>query len=812
MPQQILIAEQLRIAAVLSDERVDELIVAQCQHQIGDIYLGTVENVHPGIDAAFVNIGESEKNGFIHVSDLGPLRLQQRAASITELLEPRQKVLVQVMKEPTGTKGPRLTGNIALPGRFLVLQPSVQGVNLSRRISSEPERNRLRALAVLIKPPGAGLLVRTEAAGVSEEKLIEDLNVLIKQWEAIQQAAENAQPPVLLNRDDDFLQRSLRDHYCPDLTRVLVDSKAAVARARAFLGSDAETVVVEHLADAEQLLEQFRVTATIADALKPRVNLPSGGYVVIEPTEALTVIDVNSGSFTRSANARETVLWTNCEAATEIARQLRLRNLGGIVIVDFIDMDSRRDQLLLLEHFTTAMRDDKARPQIAQLTELGLVELTRKRLGQNIYEVFSRQNPGGSGPGQMATLPGLAQLQPLATLPGIVRSTTLTPASPSAAAAPDASNGSGRRRRRGGGGRGGLATVESSTTAPDVGGDDTATETATEAATNRASEPEVVTVPMNIEQEVVYSWMGFNPMLLANPSYKEAQNVQARVVGPQDNGNGVTPGAQEPPAARPARRRRQRNAAGETTSNGVDQSKATAAEQQGAKAAESPSPRTRSRRRATAEPPATTVARQESPAATASPSDPAPPVTQAPKPVAARVSKPAAVTHVPKPMATQAPKPASPPVPARSAAAVKPSAVVSTPTPVRSAAPTRSTVTPQSAVTAQSTAAAKATASTVAEPSRTIVEIKPKASRSTSAPTPVPSSIKEVPKPIPVAAATPAARPVAQPVATQSPPPLATSATAPPSPTSAAATADSTASPGNSIDEGRRRRRRRSSS
>ena len=156
MPQHIVIAEQLRIAAVLSDERVDELIVAQGRYQIGDVYLGTVENVLPGIDAAFVNIGESEKNGFIHVTDLVPLRLKKGSAGITELLEPRQKVLVQVMKEPTGTKGPRLTGNLALPGRYLVLQPHGQGVNISRRISADSERNRLRALGVLIKPPGAG--------------------------------------------------------------------------------------------------------------------------------------------------------------------------------------------------------------------------------------------------------------------------------------------------------------------------------------------------------------------------------------------------------------------------------------------------------------------------------------------------------------------------------------------------------------------------------------------------------------------------------------------------------------------------------
>lgn len=194
MPQQIVIAEQLRIAAVLTDERVDELIVAQGRYQIGDVYLGTVENVLPGIDAAFVNIGESEKNGFIHVTDLGPLRLKKGSAGITELLEPRQKVLVQVMKEPTGTKGPRLTGNLALPGRYLVLQPHGQGVNISRRISSDAERNRLRALGVLIKPPGAGLLIRTEADGISEDLLIEDLESLLRQWEAIQQAAETAAP------------------------------------------------------------------------------------------------------------------------------------------------------------------------------------------------------------------------------------------------------------------------------------------------------------------------------------------------------------------------------------------------------------------------------------------------------------------------------------------------------------------------------------------------------------------------------------------------------------------------------------------
>ena len=552
MPQQIVIAEQLRIAAVLSDDRVDELIVAQGRYQIGDVYLGTVENVLPGIDAAFVNIGESEKNGFIHVTDLGPLRLKKGAAGITELLEPRQKVLVQVMKEPTGTKGPRLTGNLALPGRYLVLQPSGQGVNISRRISAEGERNRLRALGVLVKPPGAGLLVRTEAEGISEDLLIDDLESLLRQWEAIQKAAETATPPVLLNRDEDFIHRILRDHTGPELVRVVVDDASAVDRVSNFLGQEGANVLVEAHNESNELLEHFKVNAAIRDALKPRVDLPSGGYVIIEPTEALTVIDVNSGSFTRSANARETVLWTNCEAAAEIGRQLKLRNIGGVIIVDFIDMDSRRDQLQLLEHFTTAIRDDSARPQIAQLTELGLVELTRKRQGQNLYELFGRACPSCGGLGHVAVLPGKDLLQPLASATGLVRSA----ASARAEVAAPADAGGGRRRR---GGRGrATATSESppveSGLEPAVAGEST-TEATEPAGANRRQDPELIAVPMDDDQERVYGWLGLNPVLLLDPA-PETDNLLVRVVRPGEDADTVLEEARQQLAASSGRRRR----------------------------------------------------------------------------------------------------------------------------------------------------------------------------------------------------------------------------------------------------------------
>ena len=406
MSQQIIIAEQARIAALLTDDRVDELIVAQGQYQIGDIFLGTVENVLPGIDAAFINIGESEKNGFIHVSDLGPLRLKKGTFGITELLEPKQKVLVQVIKEPTGSKGPRLTGSISIPGKYLILQPYGQGVNISRKINTETERSRLKALGVLIKPPSTGLLFRTEAEKIKEELLIEDLEQLIQQWENVLKVSEASNPPNLIKRDDDFSLKILRDYIKESTKSIIIDSKFSVARAKDFLINYESDIDIEFHDNSlnQHIFEKYEIKKTIQKALQPRVDLPSGGYIIIEPTEALTVIDVNSGSFTRSANSRQTVLWTNCEAAVEISRQMKLRNIGGVIVIDFIDMESRRDQFQLLEHFTSAIKDDSARPQIAQLTELGLVELTRKRQGQNIYELFGKKCSTCDGTGHVENI------------------------------------------------------------------------------------------------------------------------------------------------------------------------------------------------------------------------------------------------------------------------------------------------------------------------------------------------------------------------------------------------------------------------
>jgi ribonuclease E len=335
-----------------------------------------------------------------------------------------------------------------------------------------------------------------------------------------------------------------------------------VARVNAFLGPDQTSLDVECFQESTEILEHFRVNAAIRDALRPRVDLPSGGYIIIEPTEALTVIDVNSGSFTRSANARETVLWTNCEAAVEISRQLKLRNIGGVVVIDFIDMESRRDQLQLLEHFTQASHDDSARPQIAQLTELGLVELTRKRQGQNIYELFSRACPSCGGLGHVAVLPGKDTLQPLANLPGVVRSAASARAEvPSPALAADPGAGGRRRTRRGG--RVDTATPDldpgtASEPTPQASPDQDQQESPLAspfAAPSRRSEPDILVVPMQESQERVFGWMGFSPALLLDP-VPATDNLLVRVARPGIDPETVREEARAQLATNGSRRRR----------------------------------------------------------------------------------------------------------------------------------------------------------------------------------------------------------------------------------------------------------------
>lgn len=390
----IVIAERDNIAAVIEKGKVAEFYVHRGEIILGDVYLAQVENILPSIEAAFVNVG-SDKMGFLHAQDvMGKGALQDK-------LKPKQKIVVQVVKEPVGHKGPRVTTEISLPGRFLVLMPNEAGINVSKKITSAKERARLKSVVNLLKPVGVGVIVRTEAEGQTEADIQEDLEILLEKWNNIITSAESMTPPSLLYRDQDLLYRVIREACNEETQEIIVDTAFALNRVQNILQNwhMNRNINVTLYKGSEPLLIAMDIHKEIKAALQMKVNLPSGGYLFIQTTEALTVIDVNSGKFTNSATQDETILKTNIEAVHEIARQLRLRNIGGMIIIDFIDMNSRVDKLTMMEELEMAVEADKAKPQVGQLSDLGLVEMTRHRQGQAISEIFAKRCPHCQGNG-----------------------------------------------------------------------------------------------------------------------------------------------------------------------------------------------------------------------------------------------------------------------------------------------------------------------------------------------------------------------------------------------------------------------------
>lgn len=393
-PKRIVIAERDNIAAVLEGKKVTDFFIHRGEVLLGDVYLATVDNILPSIDAAFVNVG-TDKMGFLHAQDV------MGKGSLKEKLSPKQKLIVQVVKEPTGHKGPRVTTEISLPGRFLVLMPNEPGVSVSKKIENSRERARLKAIMNLIKPVGVGVIIRTEAEGQSEADIQEDLEILLEKWNNIITAAETMTPPNLLYRDQDLLYRVIREACTEDTKEIIVDTAFAMNRVQNLLQNwhMNKNIDVTLYKGTEPLLVAMDIHKEIKAALNIKVNMPSGGYLFIQQTEALTVIDVNSGKFVSSATQDETILKTNIEAVHEIARQLRLRNIGGMIIIDFIDMLSRADKLAIMEELEIALEPDKAKPQVGQLSDLGLVELTRHRQGQSLAEIFTKKCPHCQGTG-----------------------------------------------------------------------------------------------------------------------------------------------------------------------------------------------------------------------------------------------------------------------------------------------------------------------------------------------------------------------------------------------------------------------------
>lgn len=392
--QRIIIAERDNLAAVTENGKVTDFFIHRGDVLLGDVYLATVDNILPSIDAAFVNVG-TDKMGFLHAQDV------MGKGSLKDKLSPKQKLIVQVVKEPTGHKGPRVTTELSLPGRFLVLMPNEPGTSISKKIENSRERARLKSIVNLIKPVGVGVIIRTEAEGQSEADIQEDLEILLEKWNNIITSAETLTPPNLIYRDQDLLYRVIREACTEDTKEIIVDTAFALNRVQNILQNwhMSKNVQVTLYKGTEPLLVATDIHKEIKAALNTKVNMPSGGYLYIQTTEALTVIDVNSGKFTSSSTQDETILKTNIEAVHEIARQLRLRNIGGMIIIDFIDMLSRADKLAIMEELEIALEPDKAKPQVGQLSDLGLVELTRHRQGQALAEIFTKKCPHCQGSG-----------------------------------------------------------------------------------------------------------------------------------------------------------------------------------------------------------------------------------------------------------------------------------------------------------------------------------------------------------------------------------------------------------------------------
>ena len=397
--------------AILEDGALAELYIEREEKVIGSIYKGKVQNVLPGMGAAFVDIGLG-RNAFLYVDDIskqplniGDVEITQGAKGFTiaEKAKRGDDVLVQIVKEPRGLKGARISTNVSLPGRYLILMPNGRFSGVSRKVESAAERDRLKAVMKRIRPEGMATVVRTAAAGVSEAELIADLGVLIRMWHGILETYKRAASPSLLHKDMNLVYKAARDFITADVDKVLIDNEDEYGKVRAFLQLLGPQYLdrVQYYDRGRALFDDYKITDELQKLMRAKVNLPSGGSIVIESTEALTVIDVNSGKFTGGKNLEDTIVKTNIEAATEIARQVRLRDIGGIIVVDFIDMSTETARSKVIKTLEDGLRKDRTRSTIQSFSNLGLLEFTRKRIGKDLGAQLRGACPTCSGSGSV---------------------------------------------------------------------------------------------------------------------------------------------------------------------------------------------------------------------------------------------------------------------------------------------------------------------------------------------------------------------------------------------------------------------------
>jgi ribonuclease E len=372
----------------------------------GNIYVGRIQNVLPGMEAAFVDIA-TPKNAVLYRGDVqyDPEDIDEQGKNprIEDILKNKQLIICQVTKNPIGHKGARLTQEVSLPGRFVVLIPNSKTYGISKRLPDDV-RKRLRGILDRVKPEEHGLIVRTAAETATEEELRADMTILLQQWEEIAEKAARTQRPGLLYREPELAVRVIREEFNADYRGVVIDDERLYNDVKSYVAAFNPELAdrIEYYDATEgglSLFEKFHIHEQVHKALDRKVWLPSGGSLIIEHTEALTVIDVNTGKNVGKSNLEETVFHNNMEAAEEIAKQLRLRDIGGIIVIDFIDMEVKRNRAKVVEAFRDALARDKTRSQVFDITELGLVEMTRKRIGEGLLTEYSEQCPDCEGRG-----------------------------------------------------------------------------------------------------------------------------------------------------------------------------------------------------------------------------------------------------------------------------------------------------------------------------------------------------------------------------------------------------------------------------
>lgn len=399
-------------AAIIEDEKVVEVLIEREEERRinANIYKGKVANVLPGMESAFVNIG-LEKNAFLYVNDLREFEekyldgICNSERPIEDILTVGDEVVVQVLSEPRGTKGARVTTHYTIPGKYLVLMPNNNYIAISKKIKEEEERNRLEEIVRDLKPENMGVIIRTAAQGKSIFHFEREMEYLVKKWEDIEKKTSTAKIGEVLYKDNGIVATVLRDIFSNEIDELVIDNEEAywevIDYINAFSEKTLKTKIKLYNDDEIEIFERYGIEKEIENALKEEVRLECGGYLVIQKTEALISIDVNTGKNTGSYNLEQTVLNTNLEAAREIPRQLRLRNLGGIIIIDFIDMRLEEDKLKVLEALEQNLSKDRIKNNIVHFTDLGLIEMTRKRTGKPLYNYFQERCPMCEGTGKI---------------------------------------------------------------------------------------------------------------------------------------------------------------------------------------------------------------------------------------------------------------------------------------------------------------------------------------------------------------------------------------------------------------------------